>query len=67
MKYKNHKFTNKLRLVKLTCNDYGFECDFVAEGEMETVIKEFGKHSENEHGIDYSPEVLMGFMLRKSK
>ncbi|MDH5418547.1 MAG: DUF1059 domain-containing protein, partial [Nitrosopumilus sp.] len=25
-------------MAKLKCNDYGFECDFVAEGEMESVI-----------------------------
>lgn len=46
--------------------DYGYECDFVAEGEIEAVIKEFRIHTEEEHGIDYSDEVLMQFILRKS-
>jgi len=53
-------------LAKLTCNNYGFECNFVAEGEIEKVIEEFGKHTENEHGIDYSKEALMQFILRKT-
>jgi predicted small metal-binding protein len=53
-------------LAKLRCSEYGFECDFVTEGEIEQVIEEFGQHTEEEHGIDYSKEVLMGFILRKT-
>jgi len=53
-------------LAKLRCSEYGFECDFVTEGEIEQVIEEFGQHTEQEHGIDYSEEVLMGFILRKA-
>lgn len=53
-------------LVKLRCNDYGFECNFVAEGETQMVIEAFGQHTEEEHGIDYSKESLMQFILRKS-
>lgn len=52
-------------MAKLTCNDYGFECDFVAEGEMEAVIDNFRKHTDEEHGIDYSKEAVMQFLLRK--
>jgi len=46
--------------------DYGYECDFVTEGEARQVIEEFGEHMEDEHGIDYSKEVLMQIILRKS-
>jgi predicted small metal-binding protein len=53
-------------LTKLRCNDYGFECDFVVEGEIAHVIEEFGKHTDEEHGIDYSKEALMQFILRKT-
>ncbi len=53
-------------LIKLRCNDYGFECDFVVEGETAHVIEEFGKHTDEEHGIDYSKEALMQFILRKT-
>jgi len=52
-------------LTKLACNDYGFECDFVAEGKIESVIEEFGIHTEEEHGIDYSKEAIMQVILRK--
>lgn len=54
-------------MAKLRCNDYGFECDFVSEGDIEAVIKEFGRHSEEEHGIDYSKESLMQIILRKAR
>ncbi len=52
-------------MAKLKCSDYGFECEFVAEGESEKVIAEFGKHTLDEHGIEYSKEALMQFILRK--
>ena len=53
-------------IAHLRCIDYGFECDFVSEGDIEFVIEEFGKHSEEEHGIDYSKESLMHIILRKN-
>ncbi len=53
-------------MIKLRCNDYGFECDFVAEGEIAQVIEEFGKHTDEEHGIDYSKDALMQIILRKT-
>jgi len=52
-------------LSKLKCSDYGFECNFVSDGEIEHVVREFGKHTEDIHGIDYSKEALMQFILRK--
>jgi len=52
-------------ITKLKCSDYGFECDFIAQGDIEQVIKEFGKHTDTEHGIDYSKQALMQFILRK--
>ncbi len=53
-------------MVKLQCKDYGFECDFVVEGKDTTqVILDFGKHTDGEHGIEYSKESLMQFILRK--
>ena len=58
----NDNFQN---MAKLRCSDYGFECDFVSEGEIEDVIEIFGKHTDEEHGIDYSKEALMQFILRQ--
>ncbi len=52
-------------MAKLKCSDYGFECDFVAEGEIENGIAEFAKHTLDEHGIEYTKEALMQFILRK--
>ena len=52
-------------MPNLKCKDYGFECDYVAEGEMESVIMSFRDHTEEEHGIDYSKEAIMQFLLRK--
>ncbi len=52
-------------MAKLTCSDYGFECDFSAEGEIEVVLEKFGEHTEEEHGIEYTKEALMQFILRK--
>lgn len=53
-------------MIKLSCKDYGFDCDFVAEGEVDEVITKFGTHTLDEHGIEYSKEALMQFILRKS-
>ena len=53
-------------MVKLTCSDYGFECDYSVEGEIEKVIADFGKHTVEVHGIEYPKEALMQFILRKS-
>lgn len=52
-------------MARLRCNDYGFECDFVSEGEIENVIENFKIHTEEEHGIDYSKEALMQFIMRQ--
>ena len=54
-------------MSKLKCNDYGFECDFQVEGEQEKVIEDFRTHTEEAHGIDYSKEAVMQFLLRKQK
>jgi len=53
--------------IKLSCNDYGFECNFTVDGEIEKVIEEFGKHTDEIHGIEYTKEVLMQFILRKTR
>ena len=53
-------------MAKLRCSNYGFECDFVAEGEIEDVLETFGTHTEAEHGIEYSREALLQIILRQS-
>lgn len=53
--------------IKLSCRDYGFECDFeVTGGNTQDIIEKFGKHMDEEHGIAYSKESLIQIILRKS-
>ncbi len=53
-------------MVKFSCKDYGFDCDFFTEGDdISKVIEEYGKHSCDEHGIEYHKEALMQLILRK--
>ena len=54
-------------MPKLKCIDYGFECDFQVDCEQDKVIKDFRTHTEEVHGIDYSKEAVMQFLLRKQK
>ena len=37
----------------------------MVEGEVESVIDDFKKHTEEVHGIDYTREAIMQFILRK--
>jgi predicted small metal-binding protein len=53
-------------MYKFSCRDYGFECEFTVEGEdVAKIIEKYSKHSAEEHGIEYSKEALMHFILRK--
>lgn len=53
-------------MAKLCCVDYGFECDFASESaDASELIEQFAKHTADEHGIEYSKEALMQFMIRK--
>jgi predicted small metal-binding protein len=53
-------------VIKLVCKDYGYDCDFVAKGEnVDDVMKEFGKHSDEEHGLWYSDESLKQIVQNK--
>ena len=41
--------------IRLRCKDYGHECEFVIESDdAQEVMLEFGKHSDEEHGISVS-------------
>ncbi len=53
-------------MTKLSCKDYGYDCDYVAEGDdAAQVMADFGKHTHDEHGIEYSKEALMQFLMRQ--
>tara|TARA_B110000014_G_C20032203_1_gene536090 strand:- start:918 stop:1082 length:165 start_codon:yes stop_codon:yes gene_type:complete len=52
-------------MAKIICRDYGFNCPYLVEGEVENVIEEYQKHSTDEHGIEYSVEALTQVILRQ--
>ena len=53
-------------MAQLTCSDYGFECEFVVDTKNQSnALETFGKHTLDEHGIEYSKEALMQFIIRK--
>jgi predicted small metal-binding protein len=55
-----------MTMAKLRCKNYGFDCDFVSEDtEISKVLQDFRKHTLEVHGIEYSKEALMQFILRQ--
>ena len=53
-------------MSRLCCVDYGFECNFAVEAKEDSeIIEKFAKHTADQHGIEYSTEALMQFMVRK--
>ena len=54
-------------MTRLVCKDYGFDCSYEIEGEVELVIDEYRKHSDKEHGIEYSTEALTQVILRQQR
>ena len=52
-------------MVKAICRDYGYDCNYSVKGDIEKVAEEFGKHTSEIHGIEYSKETLTKFMLNK--
>ncbi|MCH8324350.1 MAG: DUF1059 domain-containing protein [Thaumarchaeota archaeon] len=53
-------------MIKLACKEYGFECEYVAEGECDTkLIEQLRSHFDAEHGIDYSSEFIIQMVMNK--
>ena len=52
-------------MVKAVCRDYGFDCDFVSDGELDAVIDDFAKHCTDEHGIEYLRMLVHRFRQRQ--
>ncbi|MGI9566380.1 MAG: DUF1059 domain-containing protein [Nitrosopumilus sp.] len=52
-------FFFKSKTLKLRCEDYGFECEFVLDEEKTVgLIEKLRDHFEEEHGIDYTVEAI---------
>ena len=66
--YFDHKcmLTKFLVMTKLVCRDYGYDCDFVIDGNNSDVIENFGQHMTDEHGVEYTKDALMQIILRKN-
>ena len=52
--------------LKLRCQDYGFECDFVLEGAKNVALLEkLKEHFTEEHGIEYTTEVITQMIVNR--
>ena len=52
--------------IELECSDYGFECSFKLEGQKSlSLLKKLRDHFEQEHGIDYSVDVIIQMVVNK--
>ena len=45
-------------MIRISCHEYGFNCDFVLDDEIDQVVKKYNEHSEQIHGIEYVKEDL---------
>ena len=45
-------------MVKVICHNYGNDCDFEVQGNIEEVAEKYNYHSKQKHGIEYSKETL---------
>lgn len=52
-------------MPELMCKDYGFECSYTVSGDESTVADSFRDHMESEHGIEYTREAILQFIIRK--
>ena len=52
--------------LKLRCEDYGFECDFILDEEKSiSQLEKLRNHFEEEHGIDYTIEAVTQMITNK--
>ena len=45
-------------MVKVSCQDYGFDCDFILDDDLDAVVQKYNEHSIEKHGIEYVKEDL---------
>ena len=52
-------FLSDWMTLKLRCEDYGLECEYILDGEKTIgLIEKLRNHFEEEHGIDYTIEAV---------
>jgi predicted small metal-binding protein len=53
-------------MLKLRCEDYGFECEFILNEEKSIgQLQKLRDHFEEEHGIDYTIEAVTQMITNK--
>ena len=52
-------------MVNIRCEDYGFDCDYSLDGDVNSVVYDYQSHMTDEHGIDYSSETLCKTIMKK--
>lgn len=57
---------NVCMTIVFECQDYGFECEFKVEGTPTiSLIEKLRDHFEDEHGINYSTDVVIQMAANK--
>ena len=63
--YRFNIFSDQMTL-KLRCEDYGFECEYILDEEKTLeMIEKFRNHFEEEHGIDYTIEAVIQMITNR--
>jgi predicted small metal-binding protein len=52
-------------MVTIRCDDCGFDCKYTTAGKLEQVVYDYWDHMSTAHGIEYSPETLAKYVLKK--
>ena len=52
-------------MTHLKGSDYGFECDFMVDGDSDYIAHQFGQHADEIRGIDYHIVAINQIIGRK--
>ena len=52
-------------MVTIRCDNRGFDCEYTTTGNLEKVVFDYWDHMSVAHGIEYSPETLAKYVLKK--
>ncbi len=53
-------------VLKLRCDEYGFECNFSLEGEPNLgLLEKLRTHFEEEHGIEYPIDAVIQMIVNR--
>jgi len=52
-------------VVTIRCDEFGYDCNYIASGNVEKVVFDYWHHMNNDHGIEYAPETLERYAQKK--